>query len=150
MITPMVVWIVLGATAGWSEGPAFDSLRRAAAAPAATLSLERQSVQIAAIFTGGPLPVAALSSGEARAGAVLAAAAPAATPAPSVPPRSPGVVLREVRAAGTVAAAAGPGWLGYAVAAATAAPVVAVAALLFFGGLAAYLADRRLRGREDF
>jgi len=55
-----------------------------------------------------------------------------------------------VRAAGLAAGAAGLGLLAYAVAASTAGPVLAAAALLFFGGMAAYLAHRRLKGKDDF
>jgi hypothetical protein len=55
-----------------------------------------------------------------------------------------------VRAVGAVAALAGLGLFVKAGVAVSAGPVGWAAALVFFGGLGAYLAHRRLRGHDDF
>lgn len=58
--------------------------------------------------------------------------------------------LKRVRAGGSFAAGSGAGLFGYCLAAAVTGPVGWAAALMFVGGLSSYLADRRLRGHEDF
>ena len=55
-----------------------------------------------------------------------------------------------VRTVGGVAAVSGLGLAGYAVFMAAAGPLGWAAGLLFFGGLSAYLAQRRLDGEQDF
>ena len=55
-----------------------------------------------------------------------------------------------MRTVGGVAAVSGLGLAGYAVFMAAAGPLGWAAGLLFFGGLSAYLAQRRLDGEQDF
>ena len=70
-------------------------------------------------------------------------------PLPELPESTKGK-LRAVRTVGTIAAVAGLGMLAYAVAVGATGPIGWGAALVFFGGLAAYLAHRRLKGHDDF
>lgn len=56
--------------------------------------------------------------------------------------------LKQVRAAGGLAAASGAGLMAYAAFFAGAGPVGWAAALLFFGGMSAYVSHRRLQGED--
>jgi hypothetical protein len=58
--------------------------------------------------------------------------------------------LKRTRAAGLAAAGGGIGLMGWSIAAASAGPIGWAAGLLSAGGMSAYLAQRRLDGREDF
>lgn len=58
--------------------------------------------------------------------------------------------LETARAAGTGAAVAGGGLMAYAVFFTAGGPFGWAAALVFLGGMTAYLSHRRLQGKEDF
>jgi hypothetical protein len=58
--------------------------------------------------------------------------------------------LETARTAGAGAAAAGTGLMAYSVFFAAAGPFGWAAALIFVGGMTAYLSHRRLHGKEDF
>jgi hypothetical protein len=58
--------------------------------------------------------------------------------------------LKTTRAVGGAAALAGIGLMSYAVLFAAAGPIGWAAGLIFFGGMSAYLAHRRLQGKNDF
>ncbi|HEX4048809.1 MAG TPA: hypothetical protein VH309_13280 [Elusimicrobiota bacterium] len=57
--------------------------------------------------------------------------------------------LKTVRAGGVAAAAGGLGLIAYAVIFEAAGPIGWAAGLLFFGGMTAYIAHRRLHGHDD-
>ena len=59
-------------------------------------------------------------------------------------------VLKTARGAGGVAAVGGAGWIAYIAFVGPTGPFGWAAALLFLGGMTAYLSHRRLQGREDF
>lgn len=58
--------------------------------------------------------------------------------------------LRTARTTGAAAAAGGAGLMAYVVFFNAAGPFGWAAALVFMGGMTAYLSHRRLQGREDF
>ena len=58
--------------------------------------------------------------------------------------------LKRTAVAGEVAAGAGAGLLAYAVVAAVTGPIGWAAAVIYVGSMTAYLAHRRLQGKEDF
>lgn len=143
------------AAASAHEPPTVAVLQAAAAQPP-TGSFESQRESAGRAFYGGLRPAVA-AEGVAPRSIGRLAPAPAAerrsareeTPAP---PLSESEIrnLKITRAAGITAAAGGLGLFGYAAIAATASPIGWAAALVFFGGMAAYLAHRRLSGKEDF
>lgn len=59
-------------------------------------------------------------------------------------------LLENARTAGAGAAVAGTGLMAYSVFFAAAGPFGWAAALIFVGGMTAYLSHRRLHGKEDF
>ena len=140
-----------------SAGPALEQLRSAASGPPAG-SLECQARDSGASFHGGQASARpslrdsspAQSLSPVAKPAVKEAAAPPVRDGKAPPPltKKEERDLKRVRAAGFVAAAAGAGLMAYAVIAATAGPVGWAAALLFAGGMAAYLAQRRLNGKS--
>ena len=151
VLSLLAVSNVSAAPEGRSEGPALRSLRSAESAATASAqgSPESQANLIGVSFNGGS------SDG--------AVPVPAATePRPDPKPPGPNLIFRErapgepeiplpidrkdvrtVRTVGSVAAVAGLAWIVGAVALGAAFPVWG-AALLFFGGLAAYMANRNL------
>ncbi|MBI3554028.1 MAG: hypothetical protein HY077_16150 [Elusimicrobia bacterium] len=145
---------ILSAPAVWARGGAMDLLRAASYDASAEGGLEKRSAQAGAAFQGGRVPTRpSLTSEGSASGLALSSKAKASTaPAESVPP-PPGLEhhdLKLIRAGGIAVAAAGVGLMAYAVAAAAAGPIGWAAAAIFFGGLSAYLAHRRLQGKDDF
>lgn len=140
--------------AGAAEGPILRSLRGAAVAPMGA-TLEMQSSNVGASFVGhqqtGAVPGHAAGR---RAGAPrLSGPASLSKPSKDVPspiPEKEQGTLKLVRGAGLGAAAAGVGLFAFALATAATGPIGWAAALVFFGGMAAYLAHRRLSGKNDF
>lgn len=144
------------AHAAFAEGPVMASLQRAAAAgPGLGASLEAHSVTAGAPFAGnlGAGTVSGAPSGAPRAQSLNAGGLQRSDRLSKVPPpRSDREekTLKVVRAAGAGAALVGVGLFAYALAAASSGPIGWAAALVFFGGLSAYLAHRRLKGHDDF
>ena len=157
LIAALIVWaaglLQVGAAHG-AERPVMQSLINAANGPALSARLELQSAQAASAFTNNGTAVPA-SAGAPKAG--LAAATPAPPPGSlritHNPPPVPDKEVRNLRIArgvGIGAAALGLGLFAFSVATAGSGAVVAAAALVFFGGLTAYLAHRRINGKDDF
>lgn len=83
--------------------------------------------------------------------AVLISTAPLAEPVTVTAPRlSEKQVLETARTAGAGAAVAGTGLMAYAAFFTAGGPFGWAAALLFLGGMTAYMSHRRLQGKEDF
>lgn len=147
--------LLLGAAPVSADGPILNSLHNAAIAPLGA-TLETQSANASAPFSGnrGTGPVKATSPGKSSAPRLTNAGLtkPEAKDAPPAPPASEKEArnLKLIRGVGAGAAIAGVGLFAYAVLAATTGPIGWAAALVFFGGLSAYLAHRRLKGKDDF
>lgn len=147
ILLPLLVSAAFGAPA------ALGSLESAATAPAAG-TLEAQAVSAGASFSGSIL----LAAAPARSGPMAVRELPAMTPkagevtSPVVPKPPPldetkRHRLEGIRIAGFAGASAGFGLFAYAVAAAATGPIGWAAALVFFGGLSAYLAHQALKQR---
>ena len=151
-----VLLLMAVAAPAWGAQEAYRSLRHAAVDMPLRATLESQSEASGAVFTGGPA--------EVQAGSLVPAEGPRFSPAPLEPTASPrryegdavpapgegeknSVVLKTARIGGSAAFLAGLGLLGYAVAIQSAGPVGWAAALIFFGGMAAYLSHRALKGK---
>lgn len=147
--------VLLAAAPAFAEGPILNSLHNAAAAPLGA-TLEMQSSNASSPFSGnqGMGVVNAPTSGKPSAPRLAngGLAKPGTPDAPPVPAASEKETknLKLIRGVGAGAAVAGLGLFGYAVLAATTGPIGWAAALVFFGGLSAYLAHRRLKGKDDF
>ena len=157
LIAALVLWAAglfqAGAAHG-AEGPVMQSLIGAANGPALSARLELQSAQAASAFTNNGTAVPA-GAGPAKAG--LSAAVPAPPPGtiriihnPPPVPENEIRGLKIARGVGIGAAAVGLGLFAFSIATGGAGAVVAAAALVFFGGLTAYLAHRRIHGKDDF
>ncbi len=145
----LVLFFCAGAAQAQS-GAAFHSLKSVAASSQFKGSLESQSLQAGSPFTGAKGDgVATASSGESRTLPKANLGMHVHSPKPE-PPKPPPLhenkkVLKRIRAGGTAAAVAGVGLFTYAVIALTTGPVGWASALIFFGGLSAYLAHRALK-----
>lgn len=133
-------------------GGAMQSLRSAAADPAGG-SLESQSARAGSSFTGGASPIgsfAVKTGGEGSLKPFVPSGQSASGPHRSVEPpltdKQKGQ-LKLLRAGGIAAAVGGLGWIAAALALGAAFPIGG-AALLFLGGMAAYWAHNRLKGKD--
>ncbi len=139
-----------------------DALRAAAYDAAAEGGLEQQAKQAGAAFEGGRVPTRpSLTSAGSVPGLLPAPKAGSSDAAPSKEPKAPEDKvppiseterrnLKLIRAAGIGVAVAGGGILAYSILAMSTGPVGWAAAALFLGGMSAYLAHRRLQGKNDF
>lgn len=83
--------------------------------------------------------------------AVLISTGPLAEPVTVTAPRlTEKAALETARTAGTGAAVAGGGLMAYTILFTAGGPFGWAAALLFLGGMTAYMSHRRLQGKEDF
>lgn len=147
---------LLASQGAFADGPVMRSLQGAAVAPLGA-SLEAQSMSAGASFSGN-LGSGAVNgaTGSSSAGAprlnVPGAGRTASLTKAPPPPLSEKEekTLKLVRGAGVAAAAVGLGMFAFAIATAATGPIGWAAALVFFGGLGAYLAHRRLKGENDF
>ncbi len=95
--------------------------------------------------------LALLIARPASAAEASASTEPVTTPLTVTAPRvKDQAALETARAAGAGVAAAGTGLMAYVVFFSAAGPFGWAAALVFVGGMTAYLSHRRLAGREDF
>jgi hypothetical protein len=99
-----------------------------------------------------PLSAADADVGTSTSSAtVLISTAPLTEPVTVTAPRlTEKQALETARVAGTGAAVAGTGLMAYAAFFTAGGPFGWAAALLFLGGMTAYLSHRRLEGKEDF
>ena len=107
-----------------------------------------------ALLVACPPPISAADADvetSTSSAAVLISTAPLAEPVTVTAPRlSEKQVLETARTAGTGAAVAGTGLMAYTVFFAASGPFGWAAALIFVGGMTAYMSHRRLQGKEDF
>lgn len=151
----MAATALLVSRGAFADGPVMRSLQGAAAAPLGA-TLEAQSMSAGSSFSGnigaGAVPGAASSSSSGAPRLRSPGSARTASLSKVPPPLSEKEekTLKIVRGAGVAAAAAGLGLFAFALATAATGPIGWAAALVFFGGLGAYLAHRRLKGNDDF
>lgn len=160
MIRNMLLAVLCFLPAAAGAGPAMEQLGSAAGARSDG-SLETQKQDSGASFHGGKtsvrpnLTAAGADSGlspapkaEAKPASEEKAAAKETVPAPGGLTPAETRQLKLVRAGGIAVAAGGAGLMAYAVAVSMTGPIGWAAAAIFFGGMAAYLANRRLNGKS--
>ncbi len=150
LFLPLSLFFLFSVPAESQEPASLKNLRSADSfAQASTQGSPERRVNLVGIpFSGGapsePVPVQAAVQPDPLPPGPNLIFHPRKPGEPEIPLPKDRKDVETVRTVGVVAAAAGAGWLALAVATGAAFPVWG-AALLFFGGLAAYMAHRNLK-----